>query len=76
MNAPFDPADWLRRFADAGGFVMPSPDGRVAAGWPLDDKAQAIWAEICSDAERRAAYARLCMALQPSSQAHVSTVPE
>jgi len=60
MTAPFDPADWLRRFADAGGYVMTSPDGRIAAGWPLDDeeqmtKARAIWAEIDPYPERRAA---------------------
>jgi hypothetical protein len=59
MTAPFDPADWLRRFAEAGGYVMPSPDGRVAAGWPLDDEAQwtaakAIWSEISPYPERRA----------------------
>jgi hypothetical protein len=59
MTAPFDPTDWLRRFADAGGYVMPSPDGRVAAGWYLDDTpqamaAKAIWAEISPYPERRA----------------------
>jgi TolA-binding protein len=60
MTDPFDPADWLRRFADAGGYVMPAPDGRVAAGWSLDDeeqmmKARAVWAEIDPYPERRAA---------------------
>jgi TolA-binding protein len=60
MTAPFDAADWLRRFADAGGYVMPAPDGRVAAGWSLDDedqmaRARAIWAEIDPYPERRAA---------------------
>ena len=60
MTAPFDPADWLRRFAEAGGYVLPWDDGRVAAGWPIDDdeqmaRARAIWAEIDPYPERRAA---------------------
>ena len=64
MTDQFDPADWLRRFADAGGYVMPAPDGRVAAGWSLDDDAQwtaarAIWAEIDPYPERRAALRQL-----------------
>ena len=60
MTDQFDPADWRRRFAEAGGYVMPAPDGRIAAGWSLDDDAQwtvarAIWAEIDPYPERRAA---------------------
>jgi hypothetical protein len=60
MTAPFNPSDWLRRFAAAGGYVMPSPNGRIAVGWSFDDeeqmtKARAIWAEIDPYPERRAA---------------------
>ena len=51
MTDQFDPADWLRRFAEAGGYVMPAPDGRIAAGWSLDDDAQ--WTAARADAALR-----------------------
>lgn len=56
----FDPADWLSRFKDVGGWWIVTAGGKVTLGWMLDgfteaqnEAARARWGEL-SISDRKA----------------------
>lgn len=58
----FDPATWLDRFRDVGGWWLIRADGKPSMGWMLEgfnerqnDDARALWREVERDHHRRAA---------------------
>jgi hypothetical protein len=54
---PFDPANWLERWWQAGGTALQDHDGRVWMGADLDfaERTNPIWAEIANWPLKRAA---------------------
>jgi len=66
---PFDPAAWLSRFKDVGGWWVISAGGKVTMGWMLDgftpaqnEDALLHWKEL-SGPDRKVAVARHIQAL-------------